>query len=52
MHDRQIVSFEQLGERELLKGAAWWVGLIAAVATAIYVYLQTNPAWTIGVPNV
>jgi hypothetical protein len=42
MHDIQNVSFEELGERELLKGGAWWVGLIAAVATAAYAYCETT----------
>lgn len=35
------VSFEELGERELLKGGVWWLGMIAAVSAAAYLYAQT-----------
>ena len=42
MHDIQNISFEELGERELLKGAAWWVGLIAVVAAAAHAYCAST----------
>jgi len=43
MNDVQKLSFKELSRRELLKGWVWWVGLVSAVSTAVYLYGQANP---------
>ena len=35
-----IVSFEELSDRELMKGWVWWVGLVVVVATVVEDYLE------------
>ena len=40
MDNVQKPSFQELGKRELLKGAVWWVGLVAAMSGSAYMYCK------------
>ncbi len=44
MHDVEELSFHELGERELLKGPIWFLGLLVTLVTAAYTYCQQGLA--------